>query len=281
MLNSCQIWITWPQTQHLVNVKRSCTFLKNEAVIKMIIKGRSPMMRHVSRTHRVALDGLFDRINLEPQDPNQTCWHQKPARRLVNQRKFHAWWWCNLLRLFNLMNSSMFSHSRFRSIEKANTMSKRIQERKTGEEPAVAKPRSTCLMSRNLLNEKQLSSLGSDASSVPENAQLDSESVLGGTRELARNKDQNPATCPQERNEDNPQQRGDVCESSGGCGKLQRGVDNPLERTRLDYHNMQISDSRYVEKVFENLRQKFRLCSCTLDAKTSVLIWGLFMSTTM
>ena len=28
----------------------------NEAVIKMIMKGRSPTMRHVSRTHRVALD---------------------------------------------------------------------------------------------------------------------------------------------------------------------------------------------------------------------------------
>ena len=28
----------------------------NEAVIKMIIKGRSPKMRHVSRTYRVALD---------------------------------------------------------------------------------------------------------------------------------------------------------------------------------------------------------------------------------
>ena len=36
------------------------------AVIKMIIKGRSPTMRHVSRTHRVALDWLFDRINLNP-----------------------------------------------------------------------------------------------------------------------------------------------------------------------------------------------------------------------
>ena len=36
----------------------------NEAVIKMIIKGRSPTMRHVSRNHRVALDWLFDRINL-------------------------------------------------------------------------------------------------------------------------------------------------------------------------------------------------------------------------
>ena len=34
-------------------------FEDNDAVIKMIIKGRSPTMRHVSRTHRVALDWLF------------------------------------------------------------------------------------------------------------------------------------------------------------------------------------------------------------------------------
>ena len=40
-------------------------FEDNEAVIKMIIKGRGPTMRHVSRTHRVALDWLFDRINLD------------------------------------------------------------------------------------------------------------------------------------------------------------------------------------------------------------------------
>ena len=31
-------------------------FEDNEAVVKMIIKGRSPTMRHDSRTHRVALD---------------------------------------------------------------------------------------------------------------------------------------------------------------------------------------------------------------------------------
>ena len=28
----------------------------NDAVIKMIIKGRSPQMKHVSRTHRINLD---------------------------------------------------------------------------------------------------------------------------------------------------------------------------------------------------------------------------------
>ena len=43
-----------------------CVFKDNEAVIKMIINGRSLAMRHVSRTHRVALDWLFDRINLDP-----------------------------------------------------------------------------------------------------------------------------------------------------------------------------------------------------------------------
>ena len=34
-------------------------FQDNETVIKMIIKGRSPTMKHVSRTHRVALDWLL------------------------------------------------------------------------------------------------------------------------------------------------------------------------------------------------------------------------------
>ena len=41
-------------------------FEDNEAVIKMIIELKIPTMRHVFRTHRVALDSLFDRINLQP-----------------------------------------------------------------------------------------------------------------------------------------------------------------------------------------------------------------------
>ena len=46
-------------------------FDDNEAVIKMIFKGRSPIMRHVSRTHRVSLDWLFDRTTFGPQYSNQ------------------------------------------------------------------------------------------------------------------------------------------------------------------------------------------------------------------
>ena len=53
------------------NAQESCgrahlfIFEDNEAVIKMLIKGRSPLMRHVSRTDGTNLDRLFERINLD------------------------------------------------------------------------------------------------------------------------------------------------------------------------------------------------------------------------
>ena len=60
-------------------------FEDNEAVIKMIIKGRSPTMTHVSRIHRVALDWLFDRINLDPQIQIKYIDTKKPTRRDTDQ----------------------------------------------------------------------------------------------------------------------------------------------------------------------------------------------------
>ena len=47
-------------------------FEDNEAVIKMIINGRSPTMRRVSRTHRV--DWLFDPSNVDPKNPKTNTW---------------------------------------------------------------------------------------------------------------------------------------------------------------------------------------------------------------
>ena len=67
MLMNCRMWITLSQTQALLIVKISFfIFEDNEAVIKVIMKGRSLTMRHVSRTHRVALDWKIDRIKWEP-----------------------------------------------------------------------------------------------------------------------------------------------------------------------------------------------------------------------
>ena len=71
------MWIMCPPTHILLTMNLSCTSLKiTKPWSKWSSKGRSPTMRHVSRNHRVALDWLFDRINLEPPNPNQICWHQ-------------------------------------------------------------------------------------------------------------------------------------------------------------------------------------------------------------
>ena len=50
-------------------IGRLVTFEDNDAVIKICIKGRSPNLRHVNRTHRVDLDWLHERI----QDFRQSC----------------------------------------------------------------------------------------------------------------------------------------------------------------------------------------------------------------
>ena len=55
----------------------------------MIIKGRSHTMIHVSRTHRVALDWLFDRINLQPKIQIKYVDTKKTTR--VDRRKCKRW----------------------------------------------------------------------------------------------------------------------------------------------------------------------------------------------
>ena len=62
-------------------------FEVNEAKINMIIKGRNPTLRHVSRTHRVALDWLFDRINLDPKIQIKFIHTKETNRRHVNQKE--------------------------------------------------------------------------------------------------------------------------------------------------------------------------------------------------
>ena len=63
-------------------------FEDNEAVIKMIIKGRSPTMRHVSRTHRVALDWLFVRVNLDPKIQNNYIYTKNQLADILTKGNF-------------------------------------------------------------------------------------------------------------------------------------------------------------------------------------------------
>ncbi len=88
-------------------------FEDNEAVIKMIIKGRSPAMRHVSRTHRVALDWLFDRINLDLKVLIKYVESKHQLADIVTKGSFTRDEWYNLLHLFSIMNDTTFSCSHF------------------------------------------------------------------------------------------------------------------------------------------------------------------------
>ena len=66
------------------------TFEGNEAVIKMIMKGRSPILRHVSRTHRVALGRLFDTINVDPKIQIKYVDTKNQPADMLTKGKFHT-----------------------------------------------------------------------------------------------------------------------------------------------------------------------------------------------
>ena len=76
-------------------------FEDKAAVIKMIIKGRSPTMRHVSRTHRVAPDWLFDRINLDPKIQIKYIDSKNQLADILTKGNFTRDEWNHLLCLFN------------------------------------------------------------------------------------------------------------------------------------------------------------------------------------
>ena len=107
-------------------------FEDNEAVIKMIIKGRSPTMRHVSRTHRVALDWLFDRINLDSKVQIKYIDTKNQLADILTKENFTRGEWNHLLSLFNI--------SHFSSTICSAAMAKRVQQ-ESGEERVTAKSR--------------------------------------------------------------------------------------------------------------------------------------------
>ena len=95
-------------------------FEDNEAVIKMIIMGTSPTKRHVSRTHRVALDWFFDRINLDPNIQIKNIDTKNQLADMLPKGNFTRDEWNHLLCLFNI--------SHFSSAECSEVMSKRTQK---------------------------------------------------------------------------------------------------------------------------------------------------------
>ena len=106
-------------------------FEDNEAVIKMIIKGRSHPMRHVSRTHRVALDWLFDRINLDSKIQIRYIDTKHQLADILTKGTVTCDEWNNQLHFLNISHfSSTCCAENSSFISCLNTMAKRMQEQK-------------------------------------------------------------------------------------------------------------------------------------------------------
>ena len=119
-------------------------FEDNEALIKMIIKGRSPTMRHVSRTHRVALDWLSDRIYLDPKIQIRYIETKNQLADILTKGDFTRDEWNNLLHSCNISHfSSTCCAKDSRLISCTKKTAKRVQEQK--EERTVAKSRPTVM----------------------------------------------------------------------------------------------------------------------------------------
>ena len=89
-------------------------------------------MRHVSRTHRVALDWLFDRINLDPKIQIKYIDTTNQLADILTKGNFTRDEWNHLLSLLNIIQ--------FSSTVCCAAMAQRAQQ-ESGEERVTAKSR--------------------------------------------------------------------------------------------------------------------------------------------
>ena len=132
------------------------------------MKGRSPTMRHVFRTNRVALDWLFDRINLDPKIQIKNIDTKNQLADILTKGNFTRDEWSHLLCLFNI--------SHFISTNCLEVMSKRTQE-DAGEEKVTAKSKPMMnLVSRCSIRDPNV--LASTASESPVKTRCESQIPL-------------------------------------------------------------------------------------------------------
>ena len=244
-------------------------FEDNEAVIKMVIKGRSPMMRHVSRTHRVALGWLFDRINLDSKIQIKYIDTKNQLADTLTKGSFTHDEWSHLLRLFNIMRFSMFSCSLFSTINNSKTISKRQMQEEIPAEEARVVARSKPMMSLvPKTANRSPTALGSSASDSlgTLGAQSSSSDRTSMLKPVAEGLNENTASSSQ------------VWHSDANTITTNKTID-----TKLFHHNFQISNVDHLKKVYSNVRLKLSRPQGDemLDIDVNAMISGIFASATV
>ena len=169
-----------PNTTHSSPTALLYVFEDNEAVIKMMIKGRSPTMRQVSRTHRVALDLLLDRIYLDPNIQIRYIDTKHQLADIFTKGNFTRDEWKNLLHLFNISHFSCTCCTKNFSLISSSTRAKKIQEQKE-EGRVVSKSRLAAMILSS-----SIATSSSSASSPTQRRLRLRDAYLGGLMEKQR-----------------------------------------------------------------------------------------------
>ena len=90
-------------------IGRLVIFEVNDAVIKMCIKGRSPAMRHVARTHRIDLDWLWERMRTDPGVFIKYVGTKKQIADMFTKGAFTTETWRRLCRLAQIGDVETFN----------------------------------------------------------------------------------------------------------------------------------------------------------------------------
>ena len=286
-------------------------FEDNEAVIKMIIKGRSPTMRHVSRTHRVALDWLFDRISLDPKIQNKYIDTKNQLADILTKGNFTRDEWNHLLSLFNI--------SHFSSTICSAAMAKRIQP-ESGEERVTAKSRS--MMNLTAMMPSIVSSSTSsnpvktwygyqdpgksvvedDRSGKPDRLSSAGYSKLDYGRSWSSQEWKSEATAPDRSGKPEktswdllqkvaphreeplldgnaqPVRYGEIIHDGSG----QPDSVNYQEEAESETFVMRSDAAEFVNKVTDQVRKRQKIMSNVADSgEEHSIIWGMFMAATM
>ena len=236
-------------------------FEDNEAVIKMIIKGRSPTMRHASRTHRVARDWLFDRIKLEPRIQIKYVDTKNQLADILTKGSFSRDEWNDLLRLFNNMSFSMYSCSHFSDfllddqVRKQSAMSKKGQKTTSNEGSPKAKAR-PCMVARDPRSEELSSrSLGSLVNPENTDERKEVETAAGNSvRSASRSEvgysqvsrqENVPIAAGNSMREDQHQTHSDERKHSSSNSTRRRVASKP------ELRNMEYTNRQYMSKIFQ------------------------------
>ena len=228
-------------------------------------------MRHVSRTHRVALDWLFDRINLDSKVRIKYIDTKNQLADILTKGNFTRDEWNHLLCLFNI--------SHFSSTVCSAAMAKRLQQ-DSGEERVTAK-------SRPMLNltARMPSVVSSSTSSNPEKRCYGKQdpwrSVVTDDRSGQPHK--LPSTDYSKSDYDrawsSPEWKSEVTahDRSGQPDNI-----NFQEEADSEIFVMGSDAAEFVNKVNDQVRKRQkRMSNVAGSGEEHSIIWRLFMAATM